>query len=251
MHPSGEPPNEFGGLNWPGTRPMLNSLDKGVVVASDMNKQTSTSDKRDQPAAFDGGGYRRAEPREPRGGHDFRLSGRVGHPLAPGPDPVPRPDSRDPAAARAGRRVRRPGLRPLDRQDRRLHGHQRTGGHESGHRHRRRQARQRADAGHHRPGGHAGDRHRRLSGDADRRGLPQRHQAPLPGDRRQRHRPGHARGVPRGHHRPAGPGAGRYSEERAEHAGRAGLRRAACNCRAIAGDATSRHGRRRSPRWRR
>ena len=45
------------------------------------------------------------------------------------------------------------------------------------------------------------------------------------GDRRQRHRAGDARGVPRGHHRPARPGAGRYSQERAEHADRAGLRR--------------------------
>ena len=58
-------------------------------------------------------------------------------------------------------------------------------------------------AGHHRPGGHAGHRHRRLPGNADRRGLPQRDQAPLSGDRRERHRPGHARGVPHRHDRPA------------------------------------------------
>ncbi len=51
--------------------------------------------------------------------------------------------------------------------------------------------------------GTRGHRHRRLPGDAHRRGLPQRDQAPLPGDRRQRHGPGDARGVSRGHHGPA------------------------------------------------
>ena len=34
-----------------------------------------------------------------------------------------------------------------------------------------------------------GDRHRRLSGNADRRSLPRHHQASLPGDRRERRRP--------------------------------------------------------------
>ena len=115
-----------------------------------------------------------------------------------------------------GRRVCRAGLRPLDRQARRVHGHQRARGHEPRDRHRRRQARQHSADRHHRPGRHAGDRHRRLSGNADRRSLPRRHQAPLSGDRRERHRPGHARGVPHRHDRPAGPGAGRYAEERAE-----------------------------------
>ncbi len=79
---------------------------------------------------------------------------------------------------------------------------------------------------HHRPGGHAGDRHRRLPGNAHRRSLPQHHQAPLPGDRRQRHRPRDARGVPHRHDRPARPGAGRPAQERAARADRARLRRA-------------------------
>ena len=92
--------------------------------------------------------------------------------------------------------------------------------------HRRRQARQHPDGGHHRPGRHAGDRHRRLSGDADRRGLPQRHQAPLPGHRRERPRPRDPRGVPHGHHGPAGPGADRLAQERPVGPDRARLRRA-------------------------
>ena len=50
-----------------------------------------------------------------------------------------------------------------------------------------------------------GHRHRRLSGNADRRGLPRHHQAPLPGDRRQRPGPRRARSVPSSPP-PAGPG---------------------------------------------
>ena len=46
-------------------------------------------------------------------------------------------------------------------------------------------------------------RHRRVSGNADRRSLPRHHQAPLPGDRRQRPGPRRARGVSH-RHAPAG-----------------------------------------------
>ena len=48
----------------------------------------------------------------------FAYPGRGQHAAAPGADPVPRQDPRDPAPARAGRRVRRPGLRPSHRQGR-------------------------------------------------------------------------------------------------------------------------------------
>ena len=44
------------------------------------------------------------------------------------------------------------------------------------------------DHRHHRPGRHAGHRHRRLPGNADRRGLPGDHQAPLPGHAHRGHR---------------------------------------------------------------
>ena len=43
------------------------------------------------------------------------------------------------------------------------------------------------------------------------------HQAPLPGHRRPRPRPGRQGGVPPGHHRPAGPGADRPAQGRPEH----------------------------------
>ena len=62
-----------------------------------------------------------------------------------------------------------------------------------------------------------------------------------------RHRADHARGVPRGHDRPAGPGAGRHSQRRAEHADGAGLRRAD----ATAGLSARRLARPRRPRSRR
>jgi len=45
------------------------------------------------------------------------------------------------------------------------------GAHKPRHRHRRRQAGRHSALGDYRPGGHAGHRHRRLSRDADRRGL--------------------------------------------------------------------------------
>ena len=57
----------------------------------------------------------------------FAYPGGCQHPAASGPDPIPRQDPRHPPPARAGLRVRRPGLRPIDRQDRRLHGHERPG----------------------------------------------------------------------------------------------------------------------------
>ena len=85
-----------------------------------------------------------------------------------------RPNPHHSAPPRAGRRLCRPGLRPHHRQSRRLHGHQRPRRHQPGHRHRRRQAGQHSADRHHRPGADRRDRHRCLSGNADRRSLPRR-----------------------------------------------------------------------------
>ena len=87
-----------------------------------------------------------------------------------------------PAAARAGRRLRGRGLRPHHRQGRRLHRHQRA------------RAPPTSSPASPTPRwipmpiiaitgqvGTAGHRHRRLPGNADRRGLPGHHQASLPG----------------------------------------------------------------------
>ena len=137
------------------------------------------------------------------------------------------------APARTGRRLCRPGNRPQHRQSRRLHGDQRPGGHEPRHRHRRRQARQRAADRDHRTGADHGDRHRCVSGNADRRSLPRHHQAPLPGDRRQRR----ARVVKEAfidrHHGPPGPGVDRHAQGRPARQVRARLRRRHRTCPAI------------------
>ena len=71
------------------------------------------------------------------------------------------------------------------------------------------------------------DRQRRLPGNADRRSLPRHHQAPLPGDRRERHRPRREGGVHHRHDRPAGPGADRHAQGRPARQDRARLRRRA------------------------
>ena len=96
-----------------------------------------------------------------------------------------------------------------------VHGHQRPRRDEPRHRHRRRQARQHSADRHHRPGADRRDRHRRVPGNADRRSLPRHHQAPLPGDRRERRRPRGEGGVHHRHDRPARPGADRHAEGRA------------------------------------
>ena len=152
-----------------------------------------------------------------RRGH-LRLSGRGEHADAPGADPLPRPDPDDPAAARAGGHLRGRGLRPRHRQAGRRDGDLRARGAEPRHRPGRRQDGLAADRRHHRPGAHPRHRHRRLPGNADGRGLPGDHQAPLPGAERPRHRPDRQGGVPHRQHRPARPGPDRRAQGHPEHA---------------------------------
>ncbi len=148
----------------------------------------------------------------------FAYPGGASMPMHQALTRYPRPDPHDPAAARAGRDLRRRGLRPRQRQARRGHGHLRPGSPEPGHRPGRRQDGLPADRRDHRPGAHPRHRHRRVPGNADGRGLPGDHQAPLPGAERPRHRPDRQGSVPHRQHRPARPGPDRRAQGRPEHA---------------------------------
>ena len=161
-----------------------------------------------------------------RGRGDLRLSWRRQHADAPGPDAVPGPDPDDPAASRAGRDLRGRGLCPGDGQAGCRDGDLGARAPEPRHRPGRRQARLDPAGRDHRAGAHARHRHRRVPGDADDRGLPGHHQAPLPGAECPRHRPGHEGGVPHRQLGPARAGPGRRAQGHPEHPGaRPGLRR--------------------------
>ena len=124
-----------------------------------------------------------------------------------------------PPAARARRRIRRSRLCSHDRQSGSLLRDKRARSHQSAHGNCRREARQRPDGRHQWASGHAGDRHRRLSGNAHHRSLPQRDQAPLSGHRPERPGPGGSRGLSYRHDRSARPGADRLAEKRATRPG--------------------------------
>ena len=110
------------------------------------------------------------------------------------------------------------GYARVTRQAGRGDGDLRARGPEPGHRPGRRQDGLAPAGRDHRPGPHARHRHRRVPGNADGRGLPGDHQAPLPGAERPRHRPDRQGGVPHRQHRPARPGPDRRAQGHPEHA---------------------------------
>ena len=89
------------------------------------------------------------------------------------------------------------------------------------------------DGLHHRAGADDADRLGRVPGMRHGRHHPQLHQAQLPGQERRRPAARAARGVPHRRDRPAGPGAGRYSQGRAVRPGHLFAARRTSSTRAI------------------
>ena len=120
-------------------------------------------------------------------------------------------DPPHPRAPRAGRRPHGRGLRARDRAAGRGHGHEWAGGDEHRHPARRRLPGLDPDRRDHGSGAARLDRHGRVPGVRHRRHHDAGHQAQLAHHRRPGHPPDRARGVPRGHDRPAGTGARRHA----------------------------------------